>query len=735
MARNPADPSNDSGREASAMGSETGEHASGPDDSTEDDAELLDEGNQTASEGVTPEEAVLGDTATPRAPSGPTRGELRATYGYVRTYFKARPGKYQTIQRRLKQARSTDTYDEYLTDGAHRSIRTWVVTAILVSILSVFIVVTASFADIDIFEMLEAVPYMDSVATALEYDLVTDTIGSDVAAAAVVVSVVVVPSLASLAAVGVWIDWKHYRLRRTVARRRRNIALTLPYAITFLYALSRGGADILTSIRSLAAEDRMYGESAAEFDVLVREMDIFGNNLLTALRNKRDVTPSVQLEQFLTDLISVIDTGGNVESFLENEVDEYIQAAIDEQEQYLERLAALSEAFIVVFVAGPLFLIVVLVVISFLGGNTVPLLVMLIYVLLPAGLLGFVMLIEFLSRPFAQPAIPPAELLSEPPSATITDDPRYRAHTRRRRLRVVRQRVASAADSIQRRPGLAFWLTQPLALVVVVGAVLAGVIEPTLSAFTEQPVTTTAGFVVVPLLITTVPVAVLYERQARRKRELVQRFPDMLRLLANANQMGIPLSDALGVVADSMSGTLADELRTVRKDLRWHNDMSAALERFGARLSVPQLSRTLTIITAGSRVSGDLSETLEIAAENTNIHARLERIREQEMLEYVVIVVMGFLVYLFVIVMLSTNFIEPLTDVTSAETPDGPVNPVAPIEIPVDIYRTLFFHSALIQGFGCGVLAGKLAEDDLLAGLKYGLGLVVLALGVFVMVL
>jgi flagellar protein FlaJ len=43
----------------------------------------------------------------------------------------------------------------------------------------------------------------------------------------------------------------------------------------------------------------------------------------------------------------------------------------------------------------------------------------------------------------------------------------------------------------------------------------------------------------------------------------------------------------------------------------------------------------------------------------------------------------------------------------------------------------LFFHSALVQGLGVGLLAGKLANDDVLSGLKYSIALVALTLVVF----
>ena len=49
----------------------------------------------------------------------------------------------------------------------------------------------------------------------------------------------------------------------------------------------------------------------------------------------------------------------------------------------------------------------------------------------------------------------------------------------------------------------------------------------------------------------------------------------------------------------------------------------------------------------------------------------------------------------------------------------------------IGLYRAVFFHSVLIQGIGSGLLAGKLAENDILAGLKYSIGLTLLTMVVF----
>ena len=186
--------------------------------------------------------------------------------------------------------------------------------------------------------------------------------------------------------------------------------------------------------------------------------------------------------------------------------------------------------------------------------------------------------------------------------------------------------------------------------------------------------------------------------------------------------------------ADSTGDRIDTELKQLRNDIRWNADVAEAFEAFGDRLSSPVLTRTVKLVAEGSRATSDLHAVLSVAATDTAERARLERKRRQALQSYVAIVVIGFLVYLLVVSMLSTSFLEPIETYSAEVSPAVDSGPVSLGAIPVDRLRTLLFHSALIQGFGSGLLAGKLAEDSLYAGLKYAVGLVVLAVVVFALV-
>ncbi|ELZ12827.1 Type II secretion system F domain protein [Natrinema thermotolerans DSM 11552] len=665
-----------------------------------------------------PEEALSQPLLEERQLGAEERLELREAYGRVRAFFKTRPERYRGLQRRLKQARIRATYDTYLTDSVGLAAIAAIGAGVVAFLGLLGLALTGTLADV-----------LGPV-----FGLAGITRGVFLTAPLLVAGLVVPVVCSIVAASAVWIGRNYYYPRTVVAARRRSIALNLPYAITFMYALTSGGMNVIEVCRRLGDSEAVYGEVANEFDLVVREIDLFGNDLLGALDNVRTLTPSDEFRRFLDDLLGVIESGGDLETFLEAESEEAIDDALEAQSSFIETLGMLSEVFVVAFVAAPLFLIVVLMVVSFLGAETVGAIAVLVYVGFPLAMVGFLLLVDLLSRPFEVPTATLADADDRTiDPENVADDPRFAAYERAKRDTGVRAFLSDPFRAIRRQPRLSLAVTVPAGLAVAGLAIRSGMAEPTIAGVLAAPLQSTVGLVVAPLVTATAPLAVLHERERRRTETITERFPDVLGILASANQMGVDVVDAFELVTRWASGTLAVELRRVRNDVAWNHDLTGALLSFADRLNVPQLTRTMTLVAEGSRSSGDLHGLLEIAAKNTRAQAKIARERRREVGSYVAIVVIGFLVYLLVIVMISASYLTPIAELAaeSDATAATAESPVSLGDIPVDAYEALFLHSALIQGFGSGLIAGKLADNDVVSGLKYGLGLVVLTVVAF----
>jgi flagellar protein FlaJ len=644
-----------------------------------------------------------------------SRADLREHYGPFRTLFKQREGVYTGFQRRLQQARVGETFDQYLARLVRRMAYIVAASAVVSVIAGLSVLVLGP--------------------GSLPGPLATQAL-SGPALAGVTLALCVG---AGLLGVGLyWVWHRVLKLRLRVAGRRRDIAYNLPYAVTFMFALSRAGVGFDRVVTRLADSTETYGAAAEEFDRVVRDVEMFGNDIYTGLENLRTVTPSDELRRVADDITVVLETGGDLAEYLHDEIDDQLENAVAEQESFIEQLELLSEVFVVGFVAAPLFVLVVLLVVAFLGAGTLTAMAAVVYVVVPLGLVGFYVLVDAVSGPFKERAVSftPGRQSGSPPPAG-EDDPEWRAaYERAREHTSFRDRVRETVAGVGDEPWRVFLFSVPVAALLPVVAVLAGVAAPTLPALVADPVGVTTALAVVPVLVAVTPVAVVHEYRRRQERALQERFPALLEMLATGNRRGLSLARGLDIVADSASGRLATELQRLRNDIKWNADLPGAFEAFGDRLVSPTLTRTVKLLAEGSRATSDLYLVLDVAATDIAERVRLRRERRRTLQTYLVIVVVGFLVYLLVVLLLAANFLEPVEAASASVATAGAAasGPVSLAAIPVEKLRVVLFHSALIQGFGSGLLAGKLAENSIYSGLKYGIGLVVVAVIAFTVV-
>jgi len=57
--------------------------------------------------------------------------------------------------------------------------------------------------------------------------------------------------------------------------------------------------NVIEIFRSLSKCSSSYGEVSKEIDVIVRDMDYFGNDLRTALQNSCEVSPSTNFRDLM----------------------------------------------------------------------------------------------------------------------------------------------------------------------------------------------------------------------------------------------------------------------------------------------------------------------------------------------------------------------------------------------------------------------------------------------------
>ncbi|PSQ32882.1 type II secretion system protein, partial [Halobacteriales archaeon SW_12_69_24] len=189
-----------------------------------------------------------------------------------------------------------------------------------------------------------------------------------------------------------WYRWQAPKNHAEV--RRRGINEGLPRTVAFVYALSRGGMAVPEVFRSLAENRAVYGHGADEISVAVREMSLFGRDIITAVRHVSERTPSEQFRTFSENLASVLQSGQDLSGFLREQYDRYSEQAKERQDELLELLATIAEAYVTVLVAGTLFLMTILLVFGLTTTQTINFLRLLAYLLIPLGNLLFIVYLD-----------------------------------------------------------------------------------------------------------------------------------------------------------------------------------------------------------------------------------------------------------------------------------------------------------------------------------------------------
>ncbi len=176
--------------------------------------------------------------------------------------------------------------------------------------------------------------------------------------------------------------------------RRRNIDASLPYAINYITSMSTAGIT-LAEIFRLLGDSPVYGQSSVEARYIAREIDIFGRDLIDALRLVSASTPSKRIKEFLQGAIASISSGGNLTEYFRSKASQYAMENRQTQKLFLDTLGLIAESYVTAMVAGTLFLIILQSIMSVLSGDNRPMfLYAVVYIMIPLGSIMFVILIS-----------------------------------------------------------------------------------------------------------------------------------------------------------------------------------------------------------------------------------------------------------------------------------------------------------------------------------------------------
>lgn len=527
-----------------------------------------------------------------------------------------------------------------------------------------------------------------------------------------------------------WVFYRAVLFYPCIERYSRGTRITaeLHNVVAFMYAIRKGGAEMLDIFRMISVQTDVYGDVSQEFRHIVRDCDVFGDDLITAVRERALATASLKCEEFFQDLLSIIEGGGNLTVFLEDRVKRFHEEAVFEQKQFLLFLGMVGEIYITTFIAGPLFLIVIMVVMGMMGASAVFELSVIAYIVLPLGSAFFLVMIDMLAIKDSQIIqMKKKDSLPEYVDVRIErkgDEIWFSQLARYDKIRSTYGWLFSPLNGVMEQPSRILYFSVPLGLISLIP-----VFFHTPLVYSDAMIHAFDSRVAIAYLLAVVPFAYLYEKRKKKLHAIEERIPEFLNRMAGLNAVGITLTQSIGILSRSNLGVLGAEVRYMEKDISWGFTFGEALGRFGDRIHTVFMARTVTLVSVASTMSSNIAEILRIAAEGVKMAITLRRDRLGEMFLYTAVVYLAYLVFLGVLIIVSTQFLSVLAEQAGAGLSIGMLSGVGAISL--ETINRLLYHICLVQSICSGLVAGLMGEGSIYSGLKHGCIMLVFCLFFF----
>lgn len=154
-----------------------------------------------------------------------------------------------------------------------------------------------------------------------------------------------------------------YTEQRSVAAR---IDSELPFVVIHMSSISGSGVEP-TQIFKIVGKGKEYKYTRVEMRKLLNQINVYGYDMVNALKNVAAVTPSIKFAELLNGLSTTISSGGDLKIFFEKRAETLLLNYRLERERFAKVAETFMDIYISVVIATPMILLLLLVMISVSG--------------------------------------------------------------------------------------------------------------------------------------------------------------------------------------------------------------------------------------------------------------------------------------------------------------------------------------------------------------------------------
>jgi flagellar protein FlaJ len=192
----------------------------------------------------------------------------------------------------------------------------------------------------------------------------------------------------------------------TISSKVRKIDSNLPLTANFMAVLASSGMPPERIFRSLANVGDEFGVGE-EMRRAIADTELMGLDLKDALKRASLRSASRKFGALLDGIVTTSHMGGDLSSFLRDESEKFKKLRVTSMKSFLDSLAGMAEVYVSFMIALPLVLVVMLSVMSFLGGGVSMLagldpqavLMLMTFIVTPAGVGIMLLMVDSLTPP------------------------------------------------------------------------------------------------------------------------------------------------------------------------------------------------------------------------------------------------------------------------------------------------------------------------------------------------
>ncbi|MCX8150592.1 MAG: type II secretion system F family protein [Candidatus Bathyarchaeota archaeon] len=457
--------------------------------------------------------------------------------------------------------------------------------------------------------------------------------------------------------------------------RANNLEREMPFAAAYVSVMASGGIAPYASFKRLAEVDLMPA-MRGEAREIIKDVEIFGVDPLTALEYAAKKSPLDIFKDFLGGYSSTVIIGGDIGHFLERKAEDIFKTRALRVKAAAERLGMLLETFIIVMVMMSLCFYILFAVDNINGGGGASMytgIIMYTYLFTPMLSMLFV----------------------------------YLAHS-----------MQPKTPLIEMRPYKVFGICSIFAIILflLMTNFIGAIPLPFFSTLPQMGIDLPAA-VAISLFVATAPAAVVHIRLSKHKNSMEQGVTSFLRDLTEIRKTGLSPEKCIESLSKRDYGAFTKELRKISSEISWGIPIKKVMMDFLKRTRSWMVQIVMFLLVETIDVGGGTIAMIESLARFNNLTQEVEKEKKMSVRPYVM------MPYLASILLVATT-IMMLSFTTGFGV--NTLSTTAPKD--TSTITTIFITSVIFHSYLIGIVAGKISDESISSGFKHAAILVIVAL-------